>query len=96
MKIHHGIPELIGIGKFDENKYIYAVCRCPLPYGYAIKIPWNDLTEHEKETGACHVHCDNCGTDSTICFRPRVEGQKELLGRRANIVRIDEFFWYQK
>ena len=86
--IHHVTPKYNGVTIYDNN-HVYANCRCPVDTRYGLMINLDDLTEHEKETGECYIHCDNCGADIILHFKPST---KALLGHHANIVSIDEFF----
>lgn len=61
---HHTIPKLIK--KINHDKYIYALCHCPMDSRYGLVIDRNDLTEYEKETGFCYIHCTICGSDIAI------------------------------
>ena len=52
-------PEYIGIGNFDENNYVYAYCKCPLSFDYAIK--WPRIKDGKPHRYTCI--CENCGTE---------------------------------
>ena len=64
---HHTTPKLIGKINYDE--YIYAHCLCPIDTKYGLMIPQKDLTEYEKETGWCYIHCCNCGLDTEVKYK---------------------------
>lgn len=61
---HHTTPKLIG--KTNCDKYIYAICRCPVDTRYGLMVNKDDLTEYEKETGWCYIHCNNCRLDIEV------------------------------
>ena len=61
---HHTVPKLIG--KIDYGKYIYAICRCPVDTRYGLIVDKSDLTEYERETGWCCIHCNDCGSDTEV------------------------------
>lgn len=61
---HHRKPQLLGQRKHD--RYIYAICRCPKDTRYGLVVDRNELTEYEKETGYCYIHCTICGSDIAI------------------------------
>ena len=61
---HHTVPKLIG--KIDYDKYIYAICRCPVDTRYGLIVDKSDLTEYERETGWCCIHCNDCGSDIEV------------------------------
>lgn len=67
---HHTTPKLIG--KIDYDKYIYAICRCPADTRYGLMINRDDLTEYEKETGWCYIHCEKCDTDIELAISTEV------------------------
>ena len=50
-------PEYVGIGNFDEENYVYAYCRCPLPVDYAIK--WLRIKDGKPHNYTCI--CEDCG-----------------------------------
>lgn len=52
-------PEYIGIGNFDEDNYVYAHCKCPLPADYAIK--WPRIKDGKPHRYTCV--CEDCGTE---------------------------------
>lgn len=64
---HHITPKLIG--KIDYDKYVYAICRCPIDARYGLMINQDDLAEREKGTGWCYMHCDNCGLNTEVKFK---------------------------
>ena len=55
-------PELV-YNNIDEEHYVYALCRCPLPLGYAIAIP------RIEGKIAYAFKCKKCGTTGTVCIR---------------------------
>jgi hypothetical protein len=42
-------PEYIGVGNFDEDNYVYAFCKCPLPVDYAINYGPEVYEEKSKD-----------------------------------------------
>lgn len=62
--MHHRKPQLVG--QLNYDRYIYAICRCPKDLRYGLVVDRNELTEGEKRTGHCYIHCDICGSDITI------------------------------
>ena len=61
---------------YDDEKYAYAFCRCPLPITYALKFP-------KILDGKVHEYsgvCEDCGTKVTIVsksFLNLAESEKE-------------------
>ena len=55
-------PEYIGYGKFDESKYVYAYCMCPLPTSYAIK--FKRILDRNPHVYECV--CEDCKTQIKI------------------------------
>lgn len=59
--------KMIRRGEVDESKYIYGICRCQVDYGYGMTIlPIDNLTDNEKETGKCRMHCSKYDIDCII------------------------------
>lgn len=85
--IHHATPKFNGCAVYDNN-HVYATCLCPVDTRYGLMINLDDLTEHEKEIGKCRIHCDNCGADIIVHFKPM---KTALHGLRANMAYIDEY-----
>ena len=52
-------PEYIGVGNFDEDHYVYAVCKCPVTEGWAIK--FNKILDGKPHRYSCV--CEECGTE---------------------------------
>ncbi len=52
-------PEYIGVGNFDEDHYVYALCNCPVTEGWAIK--FNKILDGKPHRYSCV--CENCGTE---------------------------------
>lgn len=52
-------PEYIGVGNFDEDRYVYALCDCPVTEGWAIK--FNKILDGKPHRYSCV--CENCGTE---------------------------------
>ena len=58
-------PEHIGLGNFDENNYVYAYCKCPLPADYTIK--WPRIKDGKPHRYSCV--CEDCGTEVNFISR---------------------------
>ena len=72
---HHRNPQLLG--QINYDRYIYAICRCPKDTRYGLVVDRNELTEYEKETGYCYIHCDTCGSDIVVGIGKESEVDKE-------------------
>ena len=54
-------PEYV-MNDYDDKKYAYALCKCPLPLSYAIKF-------HKILDGKGHKYscvCEDCGTEVSV------------------------------
>ena len=51
--------------KYDQNDtdYVWALCRCPLPANYGIRIP------REKGIVNYHFKCEDCGTEGVVSIK---------------------------
>ena len=55
-------PEYIGYGNFNEERYVYAYCKCPLPLDYAIK--FKRILNNKGHVYKCI--CEDCGTEVSV------------------------------
>ena len=58
-------PEYIGVGKFDEDNYVYGYCRCSLPLDHAIK--WVRIKDGKPHRYNCI--CEDCGTKVEVIVK---------------------------
>lgn len=65
-KIHYITPIKLGI--MDCDKYVYAICRCPLDLSYGLRIDRSNLTDEEIKSGWCHIHCEKCSSDIALAI----------------------------
>lgn len=71
------------LGEVDESKYIYGICRCQVDYGYGMTIlPIDNLTNHEKETGKCCMHCNKYDIDCIINLYRKKEIENDGYRKR--------------
>lgn len=54
-------PEYV-MDNYDDEKYAYALCKCPLPLGYAIKFP--KILDGKVHRYSCV--CEDCRTKVTV------------------------------
>ena len=55
-------PVHIGYGNFDESKYVYGYCKCPLPTDWVIT--FNKILDGKPHFYSCI--CEDCGTKVSI------------------------------
>ena len=65
-KIHYTTPIKYGVVNYE--KYVYAICRCPLGLSYGLRIDRSNLTDEEIESGWCHIHCEKCGSSIAVAI----------------------------
>jgi len=81
-------PEYVGIGNFDEDNYVYAYCKCPLPVDYAIK--WPLIKDGKPHSYTCT--CEDCGATVSVItksYGPEVYKEMEASGR-CRMTRVEE------
>ena len=59
-------PIHIGYGNFDESKYAYGYCKCPLPTDWAIT--FNKILDGKQHVYRCV--CEDCGTSIAVFDNP--------------------------
>lgn len=65
-KTYYGSPEPISTNPDIEDNYIHALCKCPLPTTYTVKIPrsWS-------KNGVYNFHCKECGTEGIVLVKEK-------------------------
>lgn len=53
-------PEYVNPHMRDGKKWVYAICKCPLPSEYVLKMP--KIEGKNKYS----FHCDICGTSGVV------------------------------
>ena len=64
------------LSNFDEDNYVYAYCKCPLPSDYAIK--WPRIKDGKEHRYSCI--CEDCGTEVAVVSKshdPEVFPERE-------------------
>ena len=66
MDIFYGVPEPLFSDYLKEREYVHAVCKCPVPNTFSIKIP-----RLFSSNGKYNFHCNACGTEGVVISKPQ-------------------------